>query len=203
MKKFIAMLGMSTVLLSSISAGNFVMAENMDSKNLQSNTEVSSEITAPAVEKTPDITVLLNGNIIDFKDQRPVIIQGRTLVPFRAILESMGAEVQWDGTNRTVRAFKDGIGMVLEIGNKVALVGTEKMELEVPAQIINDRTMVPLRFVSEGLGYKVDFDNSDLKNYKINITKTKEDEEKEKKAREEKREEKLNNLFNQFENKDN
>lgn len=172
MKKIIAIVGMSTVLLSSLPVNNFVMAKSpaADQSIVGVESVKESKNAQNAEQKTASITVKLDGNIIDFKDQQPVIINGRTLVPFRAILEAMNAEVKWDGTNRTVRAFKDGIGMVLEIGNKVALVGTSKMEMQVPAQIINGRTMVPLRFVSEGLKYNVAFNNDDKTHYIIDIT---------------------------------
>lgn len=170
MKKLITLLGIGTILIGSLTSNSFAFAEKISgNNNIIGAADKSTEIML--VDQTPKITVILDGNVIDFKDQEPVIIEGRTLVPFRAILEAMGAKVEWDDVNRTVRGFKDGMGMVLQIGNKVALVGQQKMDLEVPAQIINDRTMIPLRFVSEGLGYKVDFDNSNMNNYKITISK--------------------------------
>lgn len=144
------------------------------------------------------IKVLLNGIEVNFLDQEPIIKNDRTLVPFRAILEAMGADIEWDNVNRTVRASKDGVGMALEIGNKTALIGFEKVELDVPAEIINSRTMIPLRFVSEGLGYDVVFDNDDPNNYVIKIDKSQEQMQKEKEERDKKNLENRKNIFDQF-----
>lgn len=84
-------------------------------------------------------------------DVEPAIIDGRTLVPVRIILESLGATVSWDGENRMVTAKKDGTTIVLQIDNTTAYVNNEAKTLDVPAKIIDGRTMVPVRFVSESL----------------------------------------------------
>ena len=88
-------------------------------------------------------------------DTPPQIIDGRTLVPLRAIFEHLDATVDWDGTTRTVTAFRDDTTISIQIDNSVALVNGEEVKLDVPAKIINSRTMVPARFVSEALGCKV------------------------------------------------
>ncbi|MDO5041690.1 MAG: copper amine oxidase N-terminal domain-containing protein [Peptoniphilus sp.] len=119
-------------------------------------------LLVPGLAEMPEnfIIVRLNGEEVVFSDQQPVIVEDRTLVPFRALFEQLGAEdITWDEVNRTVRAKYDDKNMVLEIDNTTAIVGDEKITLDVPAQIIGDRTMVPLRFVSENFGYKVNFDN--------------------------------------------
>ena len=73
---------------------------------------------------------------------------------------SIGAKVDFDGTTKTVTAEKDGIEIKLTIGNDIAFVNGAENKLLVPAEIKNSRTMVPLRFVSEALGAKVDWDGS-------------------------------------------
>lgn len=120
-------------------------------------------------EQTTKIIVKFNGVEMNFEDQGPVIKDNRTLLPFRAILEKMGATVTWDEVNRTVRAIKGTTGMVFEIGNTVAIIGQERVDMDVPAQIINGRTMIPVRFVAENLGYNVEFDNSTEGVYVITI----------------------------------
>lgn len=115
------------------------------------------------------IMVAYNGEFMDFKDQEPVIVENRTLVPFRALLEKMGAEVKWDAATKTVTAVKDGKTIELTIGKKEVLVDGKKVELDVPAEIMNNRTMIPLRFVSENLGYKVKFDNETKGIYFIDV----------------------------------
>lgn len=133
----------------------------------------------PGLSEMPEnfIVVRHNGEEVVFADQQPVIVEDRTLVPFRALFEQLGAEdITWDETNRTVRAKYNDKNMVLEIDNTTAIVGDEKITLDVPAQIIGDRTMVPLRFVSENFGYKVKFNNEIEGFYFIDIFNITEEE---------------------------
>lgn len=93
-------------------------------------------------------------------DVPPVIEEGRTLVPIRAISESgMGAKVNWDGKTKQVKVTKGDFEILLTIGEKKVLVNGKETELDVPAKLINDRTMVPVRFISETFEYDVDWDN--------------------------------------------
>src|SRR5690606_1478576 len=94
---------------------------------------------------------------INFPDQRPVIQNDRTLVPIRPIAETLGFEVGWDAGALKVGLQKQTNQVELVIGQKIAQRNGESLELEVPAQIINDRTMVPLRFIVEALEYEVDW----------------------------------------------
>ncbi len=79
------------------------------------------------------------------------IVNNRTVVPLRAIFEELGAEIKWDGLTRTVTATKGDRVISLTIDKPTALVSGKTVDLAVPAMIINDRTFVPLRFVSEAL----------------------------------------------------
>jgi len=101
-------------------------------------------------------TVILDNQRLSF-DVPPTIENGRTLVPLRAIFEALGADVEWDGQTRTVTAAKDNIQIKLQIGSTTAYKNDSPVQLDVPAKIINNRTLVPLRFVSEALGAKVDW----------------------------------------------
>jgi len=96
----------------------------------------------------------------------PVIIKGRTLLPIRAIIEEMGGTVDWDGNARKVTIKLRNTTIVLTIDKKQATVNGKTKELDVPPQIINSRTMVPLRFVTEQLGAAVDW-NGDTKTVTI------------------------------------
>ena len=102
------------------------------------------------------ISVLLNGKELSF-DAPPFIEEGRTLVPFRSLLEGIGASVAWDSVNKKVTATKSGMKIVLSIGSTNAVVNNATKTLDVPAQITNGRTFVPIRFVSENLGIKVNW----------------------------------------------
>lgn len=93
-------------------------------------------------------------------DTPPTIVSGRTMVPLRAIFEAIGAKVEWDSETRTATGTKDDTIVVIQIDNKIALVNGESKELDVPAQLINDRTMVPARFISESMGCTVTWDSN-------------------------------------------
>lgn len=103
------------------------------------------------------VTVTLDGQKIAF-DQLPVIKEGRTLVPLRAIFESLEAEVSWDENTRTVTAIKGETEIKLTIDNNIAYKNGEEIKLEVPAQISGGRTLVPVRFVADCFGVGVDWD---------------------------------------------
>lgn len=93
-------------------------------------------------------------------DVPPTIISGRTLVPLRSIFEALDASVSWDGATRTATARKDGTTVQVTIDNTTAYVNGEANALDVPAQLVNNRTMVPARFVSEALNARVLWDGN-------------------------------------------
>lgn len=94
-----------------------------------------------------------------FTDAVPTIVNGRTLVPLRSIFEAMGASVGWKLDTQTVTAVKSGTTVVLPVTSAAATVNGQVIQLDVPAKIINGRTMVPLRFVSEAFGATVNWDD--------------------------------------------
>ncbi len=102
------------------------------------------------------IAVFANGEQVDFA-QPPVVENDRTLVGMRAVFEALGAEIQWNGETQTVTAKKDDRTIILQIGSNVMLVNDTSVELDAPAELINDNTMVPLRAVSEALNAKVNW----------------------------------------------
>ncbi|WP_245648178.1 CotH kinase family protein [Paenibacillus borealis] len=101
------------------------------------------------------ISVLLNGAVVDFQDQQPVNKDGRVLVPVNAILSALGAEVTWDQAAKKITAVKGSTTIIMTIGSKTASINGQALTLDVPAQIIGNRTLVPVRFISEGLGLDV------------------------------------------------
>lgn len=98
---------------------------------------------------------------LEANDPGPYIKEGRTLVPFRRIFEEvLSMEVLWDADERKVTAIGNDIEMILYIDGKIAYVNGEEKELDVPAAITDDRTFVPLRFVSENCGADVGWEDS-------------------------------------------
>jgi hypothetical protein len=113
------------------------------------------------------IMLTINGSPI-ITDSPPVIERERTLVPVRALVEALGYVVAWDPSSRTVdiydqRTFKCVISMTIDKDSAYvyneAEQGREEVLLDVPAMIINDRTMIPARFIAESLGCPVDWDS--------------------------------------------
>lgn len=105
------------------------------------------------------VKVFVNGKKLTF-DVQPQIKEGRTLVPFRALAESLGAQVSWDGTKRQVTVLWGDIQIQLSVDSPEATVNGTPVTLDVPATIVDDRVIVPLRFISEGLKAKVTWDPS-------------------------------------------
>ncbi|MBE7047298.1 MAG: hypothetical protein E7396_07780 [Ruminococcaceae bacterium] len=86
------------------------------------------------------------------------IINGRTMVPMRSIFEKLGADIIWDDATKTVTGTKDATNVQIKIEDTKATVDGEEITLDVPATIIDGRTLVPVRFVSETLGCQVAWD---------------------------------------------
>ncbi len=105
------------------------------------------------------INVTIDGKVQNY-DVMPVIENGRTLVPMRGIFEALGAEINWDDASKTVTGTKGETKIILQIGNTVAKVNDEDTTLDVAATIVEGRTMVPARFISESLGCKVGWDDA-------------------------------------------
>lgn len=103
------------------------------------------------------------GNILKLKvngaavttDIPPVIIENRSMVPARAVFEKLGASVKWNEAKKEVTVSLKNTEIVLGVNNKNAFVNKKNVKMDVPAKIINNRTMIPVRFVSEQLGAKV------------------------------------------------
>ncbi len=96
-------------------------------------------------------------------DVSPVIINGRTLVPMRSIFEKLGAEIKWNDATKTVTGTKNGTEVQIKIDDTKAIVDKEDVILDVAATIVEGRTLVPVRFVSETLGCQVAWDEVDKK----------------------------------------
>jgi uncharacterized YkwD family protein len=88
-------------------------------------------------------------------EQAPIIIGGRTMVPLRFITEALGLGITWEAETRSVLVEKDGNLIRLFIDRHKAEINGKIIEVEVPPTILNGRTLVPVRFVSEVLGYSV------------------------------------------------
>lgn len=105
------------------------------------------------------VSVKLDGTVLEF-DVQPQIINGRTMVPLRTIFEALGAEVGWNEITSTVTATKPGYTVVLTINSPVMKVNDQKKTMDVSPILINDRTLIPARFVAEAFDCTVDWDEA-------------------------------------------
>lgn len=103
------------------------------------------------------IKINIDGQNVTYS-QPAIVKDNRTLVPLRGIFEDLGADVKWDQKTKTVNAVRGNTNVKLTIGSKNAMVNGQAKALEVPAQVINNSTLVPLRFISESLGASVGWD---------------------------------------------
>ena len=138
----------------------------------------NNEVQEPVVPASDEITVKVNGQTVVFEDVKPQILDGRTLVPFRKVGDAMNAAVAWRGTDRTAHYFRNGISVMLTIGQSQMEVREYEMgekfvytteakvspidpdQPSVIARTIDDRTMIPIRATAEALGAKVDWDDA-------------------------------------------
>ncbi|NLY43456.1 MAG: AMIN domain-containing protein [Clostridiaceae bacterium] len=98
----------------------------------------------------------INGEKIE-SDMPPIIFNDRAVVPARAVFEKLGATVLWDESKSQVSIVMGNTNLLLTINDTTAIVNKEKYQMEIPPKIINSRTMIPVRFVAESLGMKVDW----------------------------------------------
>lgn len=107
------------------------------------------------------VDVYVDGQQVNF-DTQPIVdaTANRTLVPFRQIFEALGAEVWYDAIKKSAFGKKDNMTIELPINEKVAYKNNELITLDVASRIVNGRTMVPLRFISETLGCTVETKNT-------------------------------------------
>lgn len=94
------------------------------------------------------------------RDTKPVVTDGRTLVPIRAIIEAFGGGVSWDGSTQSVLLNMDDDTIKLVIDSNTAYLNNSEETLDVAPTIINGRTMLPIRFIAEGFNLGVAWDSS-------------------------------------------
>lgn len=125
------------------------------------------------ITSAKDITVEFDGKELSF-DVSPQIISGYTMLPLRTVFEEIGALVKWDNDTHTVHARKSSKTITITIDSNELCIDkgetdgdgnsiTEKVELEVPPQIVSGRTLIPLSAVSEAFGFLVDWDDVEEK----------------------------------------
>ena len=126
--------------------------------------EINTQYNGKIELKIDDPYIYVNGEKKQIDPQNiditPVAIDGRTLVPIRAIIDAIEGTIGWDATEKRIDINYKSNKINLWIDNKNAKVNGQDKKLDVPPMAINNRTMLPLRFVGENLGMKVEWEQS-------------------------------------------
>lgn len=104
------------------------------------------------------IKININGKLVETPLVTPLLMDGRVMVPLRGVLQEFDANIEWYPNQKIVVARRAGRSVTLPVGRNYAFVGDKFVDLAVPAQIMNGRTLVPLRFVAEALNAYVFYD---------------------------------------------
>ena len=119
-----------------------------------------------AYGQNPEIQINGEAIYIPIYEQQPTIINGRTLVPLRAVMEELGFEIDWHEHRQRALLSRPRNVVAITVGHDYMWVAGQQVDLDVPAQIMNARTMVPVRAISEATGFDVDWD---AENFVVNI----------------------------------
>ncbi len=154
MKKLSAA-AMSCILAASMSVSALAAEENGAEKAVVS-TEKATEETQ--VKTDDSIKVVVDGKEIIFTDQAPIIKNDRTMIPLRGVLETMGIDIVWNAEEQSITAERGDSYALFKIGETTLKTAEGEINLDVAPEIINDRTMIPLRAVTESFGAEVTWD---------------------------------------------
>lgn len=122
-----------------------------EQKEAEENTVITMQIGNPVM------TINGKESNIDNEGTTPVVVDNRTLLPVRALVEGIGGTVEWNPNTQTVTLTYKDDEIRLTINQAAAYLNDKEQTLDVTPVIINDRTMLPIRFIAESFGYKVDW----------------------------------------------
>lgn len=108
----------------------------------------------------PAISLYINDEKIETKVMDPIQLDSRVLVPAREVFETMGAAVNWDSSAQKVTVSYGETEVILNVNSTSVLVNNKTCQLDVPAKLINNKIMIPIRFISENLGFDVKWEGS-------------------------------------------
>ena len=156
------------LLSAAVVCGGFVFAANhinniSDNVYAEAETEKAKEENKTIILHINDPIMQVDGNSMEIdpgKGTAPVVLNGRTLVPIRAIIENMGGKVEWDPDTKTTTLTYNENVIRLTIDSKIAYFNDISNELDVAAVIIDGRTMLPVRFIAESFDFAVNWDQT-------------------------------------------
>ncbi len=104
-----------------------------------------------------EFNLKVNGQLLK-TSMPPIVFDGYSVVPAREVFEHLGAKVTWNGDDATVGISYQKTEILLTINSTKALIGKDQVRMPIAPKIINEKTMIPVRFVAEEIGWEVDFD---------------------------------------------
>ncbi len=146
--------------------GNYNLAFEFQGINQNlSITALNSNAFEYITDKKPNnpVNVKVYDQYINFSsiNQWPFIENGRTMVPLRAVFEVLNCSVNWDATENCAIVEYEKTKIIIPAGSNIAYINGVANPIDVPAQLVNNRVMVPLRFISEAIEKTVLWDNND------------------------------------------
>lgn len=120
---------------------------------------VASMLTSPA-SAAGYIDVRVDGTSIPYYGVNAQIIDGRTMVPMRAVCDALYASVTWDDQRKAAIVKKADTTLIMQAGNRTYMVDSIPYTMDCTPVIVNDRMLLPARYVAENLGYQVEWDAS-------------------------------------------
>ncbi len=126
--------------------------------------QAAGRVTAidEALADASQIHILYNDTVVEYEDVKPVNTEGRVMIPFRAVLENMGATVEYDDAQRLVTATKGETQIKFTLMDDTIYINDNGVDstitMDVPMIIVEGRTLVPIRFMSNALGMQVGWD---------------------------------------------
>ncbi len=106
-----------------------------------------------------EIKIKIDGEELAPKDMPPVVIEGRTMLPMRLIAQELGCDVLWNDETNQAFIINENYTVAFTLGSKTVIKNGQEIALDVPAMIINDRTMLPVRALAKALDLNVTWDD--------------------------------------------
>lgn len=116
---------------------------------------IAGMLCSMPVHAENDIKVYVDNKVVEFTDQTPEIVDGRTLVPVRAVFEQAGAKVEWDGETSTATLTRGGYTVKITVGEAFLTKNGKPMAIDVAACILNERLAIPVRAIAEAMDFGV------------------------------------------------
>lgn len=110
-----------------------------------------------AAAATAPIKVFVDGKQVEF-DVDPIMSNNNTLVQYTTVFKALGMNYSWNQEEKMITGYNDYVLMHVKIGERVAWINNKEVKMDTPAKVLNGRTLVPIRFISEATGAKVVWD---------------------------------------------